>query len=213
MKKDYQNIIFDLGGVLLNLDFQRTKTEFRKSIPHLADESFLGHVNQLALFSIYEVGKISTPDFYEEFKKYFNTSIGFEEFKACWNAMILDFPVSRINFLRQLRSRGKKLFLISNINELHEFAVEDEFKKLGESSPFSSLFDNFYYSHRLGMRKPNAEIFEHALFENSLNRSETLFIDDSLQHIEAATKLGIDSFHLKQPNHLESSEFYTLLSR
>lgn len=210
---NYQNIIFDLGGVLLNLDFHRTKSEFRKSIPHLSDESFLGHTNQLALFSIYEVGKMTTDEFYEDFKRQFDTEISFEEFKSCWNAMIQDFPISRINFLRQLRSIGKKLFLISNINELHEYAVEDEFKKLGVTGSFSSLFDNFYYSHQVGMRKPNAEIFERALFENNLNRAETLFIDDSLQHIEAARLLGIDAIHLKVSNQLEDSDFYRYFFR
>jgi epoxide hydrolase-like predicted phosphatase len=208
--KDYQNIIFDLGGVLLNLDFNRTKVEFRKSLPHLADESFLGHVNQLSLFSIYEVGKISTDDFYSEFKNHFQTDITFDQFKTCWNAMILDFPKMRVNFLKQLRQNGKKLFLISNINELHELSVEDQFNKLGENVSFSSLFDNFYYSHRVGIRKPNAEIFDMAILQNNLKTSETLFIDDSLQHIEAARKLGLDAFHLKDSNQLEKSDFYKL---
>ena len=208
--QDYQNLIFDLGGVLLNLDFPRTKAEFRKSIPHLSDDSFLGHVDQLALFSTYEVGQISTLDFYEEFKKSFQTRISFEEFKACWNAMILDFPMTRINFLKHLRQQGKKLFLISNINELHEYAVEDEFQKLNLNDSFFSLFDKCYYSHRVGFRKPNPEIFNLALNENGLKREDTLFIDDSLQHVLSARALGIDAFHLKDSNKIEQSELFNI---
>jgi putative hydrolase of the HAD superfamily len=208
--QEYNNYIFDLGGVLLNLDFNLTKLEFKKIIPHLDDDTFLGRENQLAIFSHYEVGKVSSKELIKSFKEHFKTNISDVEFARCWNAMILDFPIERIKFLQKLRSEGKKIYLLSNINQLHEDAVERRYKDLGLKNPFISLFDRLYYSHQIGMRKPNPEIFEYVISENNLQRGETLFIDDSLQHIVSSRRIGLDAFHLEVPNSIEKSIIFNI---
>jgi putative hydrolase of the HAD superfamily len=201
----YDNYIFDLGGVLLNLDFSLTKIEFKKLIPHLDDDTFLGKENQLKIFSHYEIGKVTSKELISSFREHFKTNISDDEFTRCWNAMILDFPMNRIQFLQNLRSTEKKIFLLSNINELHEEEVARRYQDLGLDVSFSSLFDKLYYSHQIGMRKPNPEIFEHVLKENNLEKEKTLFIDDSLQHVLSARLIGLDAFHLEVSNKIEES--------
>lgn len=207
--EEYDNYIFDLGGVLLNLDFSLTKIEFKKLISHLDDDTFLGKENQLKIFSHYEIGKVSSIELISSFREHFKTNISEEEFARCWNAMILDLPMNRIKYLQGLRSKGKKIFLLSNINQLHEEAVERRFQELGLEGALSSFFDKLYYSHQIGMRKPNPEIFEHVIQENKLQKDKTLFIDDSLQHILSARLIGLDAFHLEVSNSIERSIIFS----
>jgi glucose-1-phosphatase len=203
----YKNIIFDLGGVVLNLDYNQTVIEFRKYIRELDESVFLGKEQQISFFTDYEVGRLSTSDFRAKFRDYYQLSITDVEFDQCWNAMILDFPLERILLLQRLRQNGKKIFLLSNINELHEYAVEKSFSKLSLEYEFFDLFDKVYYSHQIGLRKPNQEIFEHVVNENLLAKDATIFIDDSLQHVLSARKCGIDAFHLVKPQTIETLIF------
>jgi putative hydrolase of the HAD superfamily len=115
-----------------------------------------------------------------------------------WNAMLLDFPVNRIDLLKSIRPYYKT-FLLSNTNAIH---IEEYNKLLLNTfglENLSFLFDKEYYSHIIGMRKPDKEVFQHILDENRLNPAETVFIDDSVQHVEAARKLGIHAYHLNIP--------------
>lgn len=185
------NIIFDLGGVILNLDYQETVRAFKKIIPNLDDSTFYGKENQLEFFSLYETGKITTQDFLARFNSQYNSQLSLEEFKKAWNAMLFDIPKSRLNLLSSLKP--KRLFLLSNINEIHEDAV-------GDLTPY---FEKVYYSHRIGLRKPNPEIFKLVLKENNLDLHDTLFIDDSEQHIRGAQSIGLQSIHLKKPLTIE----------
>lgn len=200
----YDAIIFDLGGVILNLDYHKTFLAFKKYIGESDEDVFLGKEKQLSIFSDYEVGKISTTDFIFEFNKYYRVNLDLETFARCWNAMILNIPLERIKLLQKLRSQGKKIFLLSNINEIHEFAVEEQFRTLGLDFSFFSLFNKVYYSHHARMRKPNSDFFELVLRENSLKKESTLFIDDSIQHIHGAGHVGIDAYHLKKTDSLET---------
>ena len=122
------------------------------------------------------------------------------DFESCWNSMILDFPSARIEILKQLRRSGKRLFLLSNINETHELEVARKFESLGYGKSLEGLFDRVYFSHRIGKRKPSHDAFQTILSENTLNPSQTLFIDDSIQHITAARALGIDALHVLKPD-------------
>lgn len=186
-----KNIIFDLGGVILNLDYQETVRAFKKKIPDLDDSTFYGKEHQLDFFSLYEIGKITTNDFLNRFNSHYQSQFSLEEFKKAWNAMLFDIPESRLNLIKSLKS--KRLFLLSNINEIHEEAV-------GDLTPY---FERVYFSHRIGLRKPNPEIFKLVLKENNLDIHDTLFIDDSEQHIRGAQSIGLKSIHLKKPLTIE----------
>ncbi len=189
-------IIFDLGGVVVNLDYNLTVIEFQKHIPNLDPSVFYGKEKQLEFFSKYEIGKISTDDFIRQFNIYYKQEIGLTEFKRCWNAMVLDLPITRIELIKSLQSKNKKVMLLSNINDLHADVIEDRFKSIGGIGRFYDLFDKTYYSHELGLRKPNQDIFKHVINSNSLAPEKTLFIDDSGHHVIGAKNLGINAVHL-----------------
>ncbi len=194
MNFDY--IIFDLGGVLLNLSYQKTIDSFMRANPNVGPDEFMGKQSQLAFFSEYETGRISTTDFINEFNSAYDVNFSRDEFEAHWNEMILDFPIKRIELLETLREKGKKVFLLSNINEIHERAVAERFKDLDLKKDFFELFDKAYYSHHIGMRKPNTEIFEFVVSQNAIDKKKCLFIDDSIQHIESARNYGLNALHL-----------------
>jgi FMN phosphatase YigB (HAD superfamily) len=192
-----KNIIFDLGVVLLDIDFQRTIDEFKKLGISNINEIFSGY-SQKEFFDYFEKGLISPEEFRDEVRKLLKTPVSDEIINHAWNAMILDFPQERINLLISIKN-SFKIFLLSNTNAIH-FPVYN--KLLNEKfhiGNLSELFEKAYYSYRLGLRKPDKEIFELVLNENKLIPSETLFIDDSPQHIATAEKLGINTFLLKPP--------------
>ena len=200
-------VIFDLGGVILNLDYNLTVIEFEKHIEGLDRNVFFGKKEQLPFFSSYEIGKISTEDFIKSFNDYYRKNFSFEDFKSYWNAMILDIPQGRIELIRSLKAQGKKVYLLSNINHLHEIAVEQRFKELGEPSNFLSLFDKGYYSHHIGLRKPTTEIFDFVMKEQNLTPERTVFIDDSVHHVEGARLVGINAVHLSDGQPLETQTY------
>jgi len=200
-------VIFDLGGVILNLDYNLTVIEFEKHIEGLDRNVFFGKKEQLPFFSSYEIGKISTEDFIKSFNDYYRKNFSYEDFKSYWNAMILDIPQGRIELIRSLKTQGKKVFLLSNINHLHEIAVEQRFMELGETTNFLSLFDKGYYSHHIGLRKPTTEIFDYVMKDQNLTPERTVFIDDSVHHVEGARLVGINAVHLSDGQPLETQTY------
>jgi len=195
-------IILDLGGVILNLDFQLTLDRFLFHIPHLDLETFLGREKQLQIFSDFEVGRIGSEEFLSRFNEHHQTKMSSKVFAECWNAMILDLPLARMELIRRL-GKKKRLFLLSNINEIHEEALLRYYSTLSQE-PFSRLFERVYFSHLLGMRKPDLDVFQHLIDENGLEPERTLFIDDSHQHIQGASKTGIQAIHLAPPHSLDT---------
>jgi len=194
--KQFDAIIFDLGGVILNLDFSRTIAAFHEAIPNLDLETFLGKEGQHKMYSEYEVGKKSTSDFIQEFNQYYKADLSQDDFKRCWNAMILDMPIARIEVLKRLRAQGKEVYLLSNINAIHEEAVKERYQLVNPTGDFGDLFDHKYYSHHIGLRKPNAEIFKFVIEKQNLRPERTLFIDDTLMHVQSAKRVGLNVHHL-----------------
>jgi HAD superfamily hydrolase (TIGR01509 family) len=188
---DYQSIIFDLGGVLLNIDYQKSKKAFEELGVHDFDAHF-SQLSQSNLFDKFETGKISDTEFREEIKKESQITSSDRQIDHAWNAMLLDFPIHRIELLESL-SKKLPLFLFSNTNEIHIKLFKTRLAELNLLHRFENAFQKIYYSFELGLRKPHPESFIHILKENNLNPSQTLFIDDSPQHIEGANKAGLQS--------------------
>lgn len=205
--RDIDAIIFDLGGVILNLDYNLTVKAFEQIIPAIDKDSFFGKKNQLSFFNDYEVGRTSTAEFINAFNNHYRLNLSQYEFESMWNAMILDLPKERIDLINNLRSRGKKIYLLSNINDLHETAVQGRYSEIVRGKNFLEEFDKAYYSHHIGLRKPNREIFDFVLQQHNLLPEKTLFIDDSPHHVEGAKSAGINSVHLENKLPLESLEF------
>ncbi|RBL93398.1 HAD family hydrolase [Chitinophaga flava] len=192
-----KNIIFDLGGVILNINYQRTYEAFTS----LGVQNFNELYNQFkgsSLFNDLETGHITPEAFLSEMKKHVPEHVTPEQITTAWNAMLLDFPLQRLQLLQQLR-QYYGLYLLSNTNAIH---LETFNRILQESRGIPSLavfFDKAYYSHLMGYRKPDRESYLMVLEENGLKAEETLFIDDTLPNIEGAKAVGLQTIHLQAP--------------
>jgi putative hydrolase of the HAD superfamily len=196
-----KNIIFDLGGVILDIDYQRTI----KAFEHLGLADFEQHYNQAqqsGVFDAFEIGKASSQDFIAELQRHLPAAVTENEIITAWNAMLLDFLPGRIAFLEEIRQRYK-IYLYSNINAIHQAFVYDLLAEDYGVAPFNALFCKTYYSHEFGYRKPHAAGFLKILEENQLLASETLFVDDSIQHVEGAAALGIQTAFVKGKSIME----------
>jgi putative hydrolase of the HAD superfamily len=193
-----KNIIFDLGGVLLNLNYQLTIDAFTE-LGNQDFQSLYTQANQTDLFNQLEKGEISGEEFISGIKNYLPESTTDEVIINAWNAMLLDLPKERLDFLMELKSKYNTV-LLSNTNTIHlEFFHKQLNEVYGESS-LSNYFKELYFSCAMGMRKPDAEIFETLCKKEGFDPKETLFIDDSMQHIEGAKSIGIQAHHLDVKN-------------
>ena len=198
--KKIDNIIFDLGNVIINIDYQSTINAFEKiGITNAKD--FYSKSSQKNIFDKLEIGKITREDFVLEIQKNIPKTSKAEIINA-WNAIIKDLPQSRINLLKDLKNKFS-IFLLSNTNTIH---IDYIFENIGKDryQEFYNLFDKVYYSYEVKLRKPDPNIFELVIEENNLNVKNTLFIDDSIQHINSAKKIGLQTYHLN--NKIESLE-------
>lgn len=203
MNKEVSAIIFDLGGVILNLDYHLTINAFQ-AMTSVDVNSVYTQANQVDVFDDFETGKISANVFRSKLSEVLNIDVPDHEFDSAWNAMLLGLPEERIQLLKKLGQKYK-VFLFSNTNEIHF----DAFRRIianayGNPDLLESIFDKTYYSHIHGERKPNSIAFEKILEEQSLDPESTLFIDDSIQHIEGAGKLGIQTIHIKNIDILDA---------
>ncbi len=188
-----RNIIFDFGGVIINIDYQVTIEAFKKlGIDNF--EELYSQANQSNLFDDIETGKISPQHFINGLLKFLPNGISPNQVVHAWNAMLLDIPKSRIELLQELSAKYR-IFLLSNTNSIHIDAALRTWNKISDE-PIESVFETVYFSHVVGMRKPNVEIFNYVCEKHELNTKETLFIDDSIQHIEGAKKSGLQTLHL-----------------
>lgn len=196
MIKGIRHIIFDLGGVLLNLDYSLTEKAFVElgitNFPEMYSQ-----LKQSTLFDDFEVGAISASDFIARLREASGIEATDEQLTEAWNAMLLDMPLRRLQILQQLRTYYD-LILLSNTNEIHETAFNKIISDANGIPHIGAFFDRVYLSHRVGMRKPNTEIFARILEENQLQPEHTLFIDDSPQHVEGAKQLGIQTIWLEK---------------
>ncbi|WP_242928639.1 HAD family hydrolase [Pontibacter vulgaris] len=192
-----KNIIFDLGGVIINIDYNKSITELLKYSKSGSAMEFTQKA-QSRLFDLYETGNSTCQEFRDSLRSEYNLEATDEEIDAAWNAMLLDIPQERIDLLLEL---GKKyrIFLLSNTNAIHLKKFNEIVAHSFTIPSLDSLFEQSYYSHLIGQRKPDAIVFEQIIDQNGLNKEETLFIDDSIQHIESARKVGLQALHLAPP--------------
>lgn len=185
-----KNILFDFGDVFMDLDKEATLRRLGEAgYQEVPEELF-------PLVISYEKGRIGTSEFIGAVKDFF-PKVKKELLIEAWNAIILDFPENRLQFIRNLAAESRfRLFLLSNTNELHIEKVKERMG-LKKYKSFKACFEGFYLSHELNMRKPDAEVFKTVLVNHTLNPQETLFVDDTLEHILSAQKLGLKTWHLQ----------------
>ena len=198
-----KNIIFDLGGVILNINYELTSKSF-ENLGGFKFENLYSQAKQKNIFNQLETGEISSSIFRSELKKLMGFNVSDEKFDQSWNAMLLDLPIKRLELIKSL-GFSYNTFLLSNTNEIHIKAFKQIInEKIGYSN-FVSCFKKCYYSSEIGLRKPNLACFNYVLKQNNLIAQETLFIDDSIQHIEGAKKAGLKTYHLKNEEELVTS--------
>jgi glucose-1-phosphatase len=194
--KGIKNIIFDLGGVIINLDNRRTEEAFTDlGVKNFRD--YFGHGFAAAFFKDYEVGKISDREFIQSIRHLAGLGqVPDQVIVNSWNALLLDFPPERIQLLKELR-KTYRLFLFSNTNALHLAALRQIWTGNIGNGSLDDYFEKTYYSHLMGMRKPDPESFELILKENDLNGQETLFVDDAIINVEGAEHAGLKGLFLR----------------
>lgn len=190
-----ENIILDLGGVLLNLSYPKTEAAFSA----LGLENFHHHFSQFKanpLFEDLETGKVSPAEFLAHFRRETGLKASDDDIFAAWNAMLLDFPAERVQWLRSLPGKYR-VFLYSNTNAIHYDSFQANFAANYPGISFDAHFETAYYSHILGRRKPYVESYLALLQDAGIEASRTLFIDDTLVNIEGALAAGLQALHLE----------------
>jgi len=197
-----KNIIFDWGGVITEIDFDATINAFKKYGINDFEKHYC-KAYQSELFQAHEIGKITPDKFREELRKLIPVSVTDKEIDEAWFAMLLDTPPNNLEIIKSVKNEFN-IYLLSNTNAIHVDMYDKIFEeKYNFKEKFRSLFIKAYYSHEIGMRKPDEDVFEYILSDSDLDPNETLFIDDSIQNISAAKNVGIKTYHIEGDNSIE----------
>lgn len=180
--KPIENVILDLGGVLLDLDERATYQAFvRLGLKSVPPDLTVANLD-------FQRGKLSAPQFADYLRRYLPEGVSRDQVCRAWCAMLGQIPEHRREYLRRL-GRCYRLFLLSNTDDIHIECLRTRM----DLEDFERLFERVYYSQRTGFRKPESRIFRLVLTENGLDASRTLFVDDTRENIEGAKALGLQT--------------------
>ncbi|TXK73018.1 HAD family phosphatase [Mesonia sp. K4-1] len=200
--KQIKTLLFDFGDVFINLDKSATLKHLAQfGITKLSPE-------QIEKNKAYEVGKLSSQDFISYYRTNLkDNNASAEAITTAWNSILLDFPLQRLEFLKELKKKGEfQLILLSNTNDLHISWIKEQVNFYEE---FKNCFDAFYLSHEINLRKPNANIYEFVLDQHQLKPKEVLFIDDTKENTDAAKSLGFHVWNIDPETEDVTSLFKT----
>ncbi len=196
-----KNIIFDLGGVIYDIRYENIPEAFaRMGAGNLME--IYSKAKQTDFIDQYEEGLITSEEFCDEIRHLSEVPLTNEQIKEAWNAILIDVPASRVDFLLKLKERYN-LYLFSNTNQFNYDCFTAHLNQKYGFDFFDTIFKAAYFSHILHIRKPKAEGFQKIMQEQQLNPAETLFIDDSPQHIEGARRCGLQAYHLQDERSIE----------
>lgn len=198
-----KNIVFDLGGVFLDVDYQKTRQAFI-NFGIINFDDFYQQSFSNPLFTDLEKGLITTDVFYSNFREATASKLTNNQIKYAWNAMLGSFRKSSISILPQLKEQYN-IYLLSNTNAIHYEAFTDIYKKGFDNTSFDSHFHKAYYSHLFNERKPEKIAYETILTENNLQAAETLFVDDTMKNIEGAQFAGLQVLYIEKDGLLEDA--------
>jgi len=192
--KHIKTVIFDLGGVLFDIDYTFTQQAFQKLGSTTDFNAVYSQQKQAGIFDEFEKGNISPAQFREGLKKWLPSSVTDKHIDDAWNALLIGFPPEKVELLNKLKGKYN-LFLLSNTNEIHLPEVMKMIDDAHNPGQLGKLFIKEYYSCRMGLRKPDNIIYEKVIIENQLDPATTLFIDDLKQNIEGAESTGLQTLH------------------
>lgn len=200
-----KNIIFDFGGVLYNLDFKKTIDAF--GLLGFSDfESMFSQFQANSLFQDLETGKISEDEFYKTIQLAAPNPITIQQIRDAWNALLLGYRTDSIEHL-SLLNKQYNLFLLSNTNKIHHDYFSAQLMETTNQSSLDNYFTKAYYSHQIGLRKPNEDIFEFVIKDSGINAAETIFIDDTFSNLPPAESLGMKTILLNPGKLIEEIDF------
>lgn len=196
--RSVKNLIFDLGGVILDLSVDTTLKSFA-ALSGLDENTVKKRFVTSSGFEEYEKGAIDDDAFRNFVREVYAVNATDEQLDTCWNAMLLGFPIAKLTLLETLK-KSFNVFLLSNTNNIHLQHINNVLLKSIQCESLDGYFHKAYYSHRMKKRKPDADIFQQVLEENNLKPEQTLFLDDNLPNVEGAAKLGIQTLHVTNPD-------------
>lgn len=193
-----KNIIFDLGGVIIDLDRDQAVRSFEAIGVEDANQ-LIDAYEQKWIFQDLETGRIGVQEFCDKLREHTGKDLPFEDIKKAWMGFIVDTPQYKLDYIWELR-KHYKLYLLSNTNPIIqlEWAQTSQFTEAGR--PINAYFDKLYTSYEVGVTKPDRRIFDFMLQDSGIRPSESLFVDDGKSNIEVAKQLG---FHTYQPHNGE----------
>ena len=198
--KGIKNIIFDLGGVLLNIDPNKTIEAFGQlGMEQLIGDKGLTYDHEI--FYLMEQGKVTPDEFRNGVRKLLSQEVTNDQIDDAWTAMLLDFPKIRVELLQKLRN-GFGLYLFSNTNAIHVAKYQSIFRNQ-YGFEVSSLFDKVFHSNEIGFRKPSLESFQEVIRLSRIRPEESLFIDDSPANVEGAIACGLKGYWLQSGQKVE----------
>ena len=193
------HLLFDFGGVLINIDYQLTVEAVRR-LSRAGHGAEFTQASQAELFDKLETGHLSPEEFRAGLRRHYDLEGTDDELDAAWHAMLLDVPAGRLALLADLRAQGHQTALLSNTNRLHIAEIN---RRLAAEYDFqhgiADCLDRVFYSQEVGLRKPGEAIFRHVLREMNWRPEDVLFIEDSPQHVATARGLGLRVLHLAPP--------------
>ena len=197
-----KNIIFDLGGVILDLSVDSTLASFSELSGKPQDE-IKQLFNTAEEFAQYERGNLSDEEFRNFIRRLYQVDAPDETIDACWVAMLKELPVAKLQLLLELKGEFNT-FLLSNTNGIHLTYFNTVSLAPHALHSLDAYFHRAYYSHLMGKRKPDTEIYQQVLDENEMDPAQTIFLDDMVSNLEGASKLGIKTIHIPTPEFLYS---------
>ena len=196
--KKIKNIIFDLGGVIINLDIPKTFKNLAV-LGGISERQLMGMVDGSPLFHDYEKGLVSSRAFRSGIRRLLKKDIADRDIDDAWNGMLLDVPTERLEVIEALKGKYN-LFVLSNTNDIHVQAFEKIVTRSYDLQKYHQLFDYIYYSYRINKRKPDADIYRLVLDEQNLVPEETMFFEDTRDNINGAAALNIQTYWVRSNN-------------
>jgi len=196
-----KNLIFDLGNVLYDIDFEKMYQAFEDlGIPNFENHFTLNKSDQI--FFDLEKGLISDVDFYNGFNALYHLNLTQEQIKLAWNALLIGYRKESIEWVKAHKDQ-LTTFLYSNTNQIHyDYFIPQFEREIGGN--FENLFKTPYYSHKMGQRKPDPASFQYILDKEGLNAADTLFIDDNEPNVIAAASVGLQVLYLQPGMRVET---------
>lgn len=190
-----KNIVFDLGGVIIDLDRKQAVKNFQEIGVQDADK-LIDAYEQKGIFLEVENGTISADEFCRKLSEHVGKELSYEEVKKGWMGFIVDVPLYKLEYISKLRE-NYSVYLLSNTNPIiqESWARTPAFTSAG--LPISAYFDKMYASYEVGITKPDSAIFQYMIKDSGLIPTETLFVDDGLNNIEVARKMGFQTYQPK----------------